>query len=141
TKAELASYLMSSLDEWRHAEKRSILREIKNLPDSVKQALIHNGEKYLSFKWPNLPATVFLQFSENGNRTNYQDLYFKRRKALEALVIAELAERKGRFIPQIINGIWAICEQTTWGVPANTLPLQKKYTPLPYPGENVIDLD
>lgn len=81
----------------------------------------------------------FLQFGENGNRSNYQNIRGERRKALSELVTGELLERKGRFIPQIINGIWAICEESTWAYPAH-LSLQRKYSPLPNPGEAIVDL-
>ncbi len=138
TQAELATDLQS-IDHWRQDQKQSILQAIGELSPAIKQDLIHNGERYLSFAWPALPATQYLEFAQKGNRSDYESSLGKRRAALSALVIAELAENKGRFIPQIINGIWATCEESTWALPAH-LGLQKKYTALPEPGENIIDL-
>lgn len=151
TKTQLASYL-STIDKWRQAKKKSIIQKINNLPDSTKNKIIDRAEEKLSFRWPTLPATVFLQFTKTGNRSNYEDIYFKRRNVLSTLVIAELLEQKGRFIPQIVNGIWAICEETTWALPAHMY-LQRNdpgknviigpgdgATPLPNPGENVVGL-
>lgn len=138
TPTQLSSYL-STIDQWRKTEKTTVLQNISHLPDSIKEAFIRDGEKALAFQWPNLPATVFLQFSETGNRSNYESIRKKRRRVLSTLVIAELVEQKGRFIPQIINGIWAICEESTWAFPAH-LSIQHHYTPLPNPGENIIDL-
>lgn len=138
TQVQLSSYL-TSIDHWRHVKKRSLQETIDHLPDKIKEALIQNGEKYLSYSWPSLLATQFLEFSQNGNRSHYESSLSKRKRALSALVIAELVEQKGRFLPQIINGIWATCEESTWALPAH-LYLQKKTTPLPNPDENIVDL-
>ena len=135
---QLHTYL-SSIDSWRVHQRQEVLASIKALPDSVKEGLVKNAGKFLSFDWPNLPATTFLQFNENGNRTNYEKIRGKRRQVLSALVIGELIENKKRFIPQIINGIWAICEESTWAYPAH-LSIQREYSALPRPGENIIDL-
>lgn len=138
TPSQLAADLQS-IDHWRQDQKQSILQAIGELPPAIRQDLIRNGERYLSFTWPALPATQYLEFAQNGNRSDYESSLGKRRAALSALVIAELAEDKGRFIPQIINGVWATCEESTWALPAH-LGLQKKYTALPEPGENIVDL-
>lgn len=137
--AALVSKEIAGITTWRERQAEQVKSLLNQIPDSTRQQLIHNGEKYLSFEWPNLPATVFLQFAENGNRSHYEAMRGKRRAALSALVVAELLEHKGRFIPQIINGIWAICEESTWALPAH-LSLQHHYTPLPNPGENIVDL-
>ncbi|GAA4300811.1 heparinase II/III domain-containing protein [Compostibacter hankyongensis] len=138
TETALASGL-AHIESWRKTEKENIRQLLGRLPDTVRQTLISRSEKDLDYAWPNLPATVFLQFGQNGNRTNYQNMREARRRVLNELVIGELLERKGRFIPQIVNGVWAICEESTWAYPAH-LSLQKKYSPLPYPGEDIIDL-
>ncbi len=111
----------------------------ENLPEAIKKACIAEGEKALDFEWPNLPATVFMEFHLNGNRSNFQDLQNARRNALSDLVLAEMIENRGRFIENIINGIWATCEETYWGVPAH-LSLQAAGTGLPDAGEPSVDL-
>ncbi len=130
---------LEHIEQWRTGVKVNVYKAIREIPEKQKKELIQRAEKALSFDWPNLPAMVFLQFSETGNRSNYQRLRSKRRAVLSTLIIGELLEQKGRFIPQIINGIWAICEESTWALPAH-LYLQKKYTPLPNPGEETVDL-
>jgi hypothetical protein len=56
-----------------------------------------------------------------------------------ALVMGELAEGKGRFIDQIVNGVWYYSEQTWWGWSAH-LTAQKAPHGLPDADEPVIDL-
>ena len=92
---------------------------LQNIPQNVRDAHIAQGEKLLDAEWPPLPASVFLDYVRNGNRSRFQSLSFDRRSQLAQLVLAELFERKGRFLDQIINGVWAICEESFWGVPAH----------------------
>ncbi len=65
-----------------------------------------------------LPAVRYMDFQRDGNRQRYQDLYFPRRSNLTALTIAECIEGKGEYIDDIINGVWAICEESNWLIPA-----------------------
>ncbi len=80
---------------------------------------IAHAEKYLNYDWPVLKASVFLEFAQIGNRSNFERMSFNRRTALAALVLGETLENEGRFLNDIINGIWAICEETFWGIPAH----------------------
>jgi hypothetical protein len=109
------------------------------LPDFMRSAFILEGEKYLDYTWPVIPATAALDFVRSGNRTNYENVSFERRRALASLVMAELFERQGRFLDQVINGIWAICEETYWGISAH-LGMQGKGSGLPDVKEPTIDL-
>lgn len=87
---------------------------------SVEERLsyIARGEKALGFEWQVLPLSLFLDYFKTGNTNSYRNPQSERRTKLRDLVIAECMEGKGRFIDDIINGIWAICEESTWCVPA-----------------------
>ena len=127
------------LDQWQPfpgIRDRTIWSEVE---DHLTASYISKGEELLDFKWPNLPASVFLEFAVNGNRSHYQGLYFERRNNLSSLVMAEMLEGKGRFLDNIVNGIWAICEETFWGVPAH-LYLQQAGHGLPDISEPTVDL-
>ena len=109
------------------------------LPEAVQGAHVQRGEAYLNFDYPSLPATLFLQYSRVGNRRNYERPHFERRGALEMLVTAECMEGEGRFLDDIANGIWAICEETYWGVPAH-INVQRAGNTLPDAAEPTVDL-
>src|SRR5699024_359379 len=70
-------------------------------PEHLQEAYIEEGEKYLGYRWPNVTATDYLEFVRSGNRQIMQKPYNKKIEALEALVMAELMEGKGRFIDDI----------------------------------------
>jgi len=105
----------------------------------TRNALLADGEKYLGFHWPEMPATVFLEYARIGNRSNYENIRGRRMAALQALVYAECVEAKGRFTDDIVNGLWATCEESFWGVPAH-LYIQKADLGLPDPRDPIVDL-
>ncbi len=91
----------------------------ENLPTDLKERLIHQGEQFLNFKFPSILATDFMAFCRTGNRVNYEDKLFQRMTILDSLVLAECAEYKGRFLDDIINAVFLMCEESAWQLPAH----------------------
>jgi hypothetical protein len=60
--------------------------------------------------------------------------------ALASLLLGELAEGKGRFIDQLINGVFHACEMTSWVLSAHFGAAQHDGRSLPDFKEHVIDL-
>lgn len=108
-----------------------------NLPEVIKNEYVQEAEKYQDYDWPVVKATEYLEIIRSGDRR--QGAYAAPRAALMALVMGELAEGKGRFIDQIVNGVWYYSEQTWWGWSAH-LTAQKAPHGLPDADEPVIDL-
>jgi hypothetical protein len=109
------------------------------IPAEARTAALDSGERQLKTPWEVLPATQFLEFRRTGNRSHYESVRDRRRKKLQDLVIAECFEGKGRFLDEIVNGIWLTCEETFWGLPAH-LGMQKAGTGLPDVTEPIVDL-
>ncbi len=65
------------------------------------------------------PDGLYLEFSRNGNRSNYQRLYFRRKADFAWLYVGECLERKGRFIPKIVEYMDAFCAMKSWTLPAH----------------------
>lgn len=84
-----------------------------NLPEGFRKQYIEAAEKAISYNWPVVKATDYLEIIRSGDRR--QEVYAAPREALTALVMGELAEGKGRFMDQIVNGVWYYSEQTWWG--------------------------
>lgn len=94
------------------------------------QALVKKAESYLGHEWPGVPAVKSLLIVRTGDRNEYQNISFGKREALGTLLLAEVYENKGRFVDDIINGVWSICEESFWGASAH-LPRGKEYAGLP----------
>ena len=90
-----------------------------SIPTEMRQSYIEYGEPYLGKGWTVLPWTVFAENKINGNRVNYENICFEKRRQLAALVMAEIMEGKGRFLNDIIDGMGSFCEETWWGIPAH----------------------
>lgn len=83
------------------------------LPTSIRNEYIEGAESSIDYDWPVVKATDYLEIIRSGDRL--QGKYAAPRAALMNLVMGELAEGQGRFIDQIVNGVWYYSEQTWWG--------------------------
>ena len=59
------------------------------LGDGLRARITKDGQRALAQAIPALPATVFLDYTRNGNRSRFEALMFGRRARLHALVLAE----------------------------------------------------
>jgi len=109
------------------------------VPQEIRAGFIQEAQQYLGTTWERIPATVTLQYIRNGNRSNYDALNTRQREKLATLVFAEVFENQGRFLDQIADGIWAICEQTFWGSTAH-LGMQRAGNGLPDVTEPIVEL-
>lgn len=105
------------------------------VPDSVMRQVIKNGEKALKYKFEPISASISLDFVRSGDRERHSSISFAKRNALTELILAESMEDKGRFVEAILNGVWSICEESYWGVPAHI-----RHTGLPDVENPVVDL-
>jgi heparinase II/III-like protein len=113
--------------------------EWEAVPQETRAGFIREAQQYLGTTWERIPATVTLQYIRSGNRSNYDALNTRQREKLATLVFAEVFENQGRFLDQIADGIWAICEQTFWGSTAH-LGMQRAGNGLPDVAEPIVDL-
>ena len=101
--------------------------------------IVTQGEKYLDYEWKVIPATAYLEYERSGERKIMENPMEENRKALNTLILAELAEGRGRFIDQIADGLWMSCQMTSWVLSAHN-PRQSSRRSLPDPREYIIDL-
>lgn len=109
------------------------------LCEEDRQTLIKAGERMLDYQWQVIRATDYLEYERSGERNIMQNPYEANRKAINMLMMAELAEGKGRFVDQLINGVFFSCEMTSWVLSAH-LPRQSTKRSMPDWREQIIDL-
>jgi hypothetical protein len=136
---EQLKQIILSAEDWHPFPKASEHDVWKKLPEQVRMAHIRQAETNLDCDWETPKASVFLEYVRNGNRSRYQTISFGRRTKLAELVLGECMEGKGRFLDDIMNGVWTICEETYWGVPAH-VGAQKRGSGLPDVTEPTVDL-
>lgn len=102
-----------------------------------KAAFIEAGEKNLDYTWRVIKATDYLEYERSGARWDGDKN--ANLSALASLLMAELAEGKGRFLDPIINGIYVFSESTSWANTAHN-PLQKSRRAIQAWDDPVFDL-
>ena len=90
---------------------------------------------------PRLPLSLWLRFTQKGDRTAWEHAYFARRRTLCALVMAEAVTGAGAYLPAIADLAWAICEESAWQLPAhNSYIRDTPQLPLPDVTRPIVDL-
>ncbi len=135
---ELTELLIPQSD-WSPFPKISDREAWQAADQEMFKAFLTIANNNIDYNWPSIPATKSLLFERTGDRDEYQSVSFEKRRILGTMILAEIYENKGRFIDPIINGIWSICEESWWGVPAH-LPKTKHYSGLMDVSEPFVDL-
>lgn len=139
TPTEVRAHLLAR-EAWQPYPTASERAAWEQLPADTRTQLVTQAEAYRGLAWPELPATLFMEYGRDGNRSRYEERHFARRHALTALVLGECVEGQGRFLDDISNGVWALGEESFWGVPAHSFSPNFPSTPLPDTSYRVVDL-
>jgi hypothetical protein len=126
-------------EQWKPMAKASDRAAWMGLPEDVRTAIVAQADKANAGDWPSILATTELEFKQTGNRTDYEKPSFARRARLGELVLGECVARQGKYLDEIANGVWLICEETFWGSTAH-LGMQKAGVGLADESEPVIEL-
>lgn len=108
---------------------------------SLALSILSDAHELTCKEYPSLGATSYLQFSRTGERTGFETRYFERRKMLGTATLAYCLKPDAEFLDIIIDGIWAICEESSWCLPAhNSYIRDTEQLPLPDTTRPIIDL-
>ena len=108
--------------------------------DDSKTFWLSQAEKYFDYNWPSVKMELFMNLIRTGNITDFYDIHMERRSVLGVMVLVECLEGKGRFLDQIINGIYAICEETSWMQPISNTKMKEQNQCLPDASDHVVEL-
>lgn len=121
---------------WPSAENRAAW---ESLAEDLRVSITAAAEAQLGKPWPSLPASLFLDYARNGNRSRYEGVRRARRERLTVAALAECIDGRGRFLDDVLDGVWLTCEESFWGVPAH-IGVQKAGNTLPDVTEPIVDL-
>ncbi len=99
------------------ASDREQWDKLAQLPEA--EAIIKSAEGYIDTLPPVMEDEVYLEYTTNGNRTNYERLMSRRTGRIETLALAEALEYKGRFIKPLERDLNALFEEKSWVMPAH----------------------
>lgn len=138
SQADAAASLLAAA-QWHPFPRADQRAAWEQVPPDAREQILKLATEYAARDVPGLPATLYLEFRRNGNRSRYQDVWFLRRAMLGGLALAECLQGEGRFLDPLANVIWAICEESSWTLPAH-IGAQRAGVGLPDPSEPIIAL-
>lgn len=111
------------------------------LSDDITGALSARGRACAATPAPPLLARDLCAFTRDGDRAGFEAKYFARRRRLNGLAMAALAEGTPCWGPDLADAAWQICEETGWQLPAHNAHIRGGVrAPLPDPDRPVVDL-
>lgn len=90
-----------------------------DLANTHGKPYIQWADENIDYHWPNILATDIMALGREDSRVAIEKPNFDRRIALQYFVMAECLTGQGKYLDQIINGIWIICEETYWCLPTH----------------------
>ncbi|MBQ7678297.1 MAG: heparinase II/III family protein [Butyrivibrio sp.] len=126
---------------------RESLPDIRNrdfwdgLDVALRKELIEEGVRQQALPWSTILLSDYRAFCRTGDRAAFEEKQFSRRIKLSALVMAECTEHQGRFLDDILDGMYLIMGEDSWCLPAhNSYERDHPQEPLPDVTRPVVDL-
>lgn len=135
--------------QWSPVPRSTDRRSWAALPAAARARIVESAAASLGTPWPGLPASLYARFARDGDRWDYQTPLFERRARLGRAVLAaavspEPSEQRTAFLDEVLDGVWALCEETSWCWPAHDFRVLGSHGvrqgPLPDPGRPTLDL-
>ncbi|MEV6889897.1 heparinase II/III family protein [Kribbella sp. NPDC051137] len=108
--------------------------------DKDRTALLADAARQAAGEWPVLLAGDFARFHRGGDRSRYENPYFERRRRVVTSALAALLTGDAEWVADVVDGVWLLCDEVTWTVPAHASAAIGRGSALPWPGDRDLDL-
>lgn len=111
---------------WNDAERRAL-----DIPDATdraawravdpaaREALLARADAEAGTPWPDLLLSHWAAYGSAGSRLAYEDPFFARSERTRRAVLAAALDPTERRVSEAADGLWLLCEQSTWCWPAH----------------------
>ena len=89
------------------------------VPADLVDPIVAGATAALDHPWPTLPASEYLLFHRTGDRHTYERRIWARRDRLTRATVAAARTLAPGFVDDVVDGVWAWCEQSSWCWPAH----------------------
>lgn len=107
--------------------------EFRFADEAERQKALEYADDALATPFPTLTATMYMRFTRDGNRSEYDGASAKRRIMIMSLLLGVLAGEKKKYTNKLIDCVWATCEDTSWVIPAHNVSRPYIYNKKPLP--------
>lgn len=104
--------VMKNRERWETIGRADVLQALTNEVREMAHQDAHSAP-------PRLTYSLYRLFAETGDRTNYQEAYFERRRRMASLALSSLLKNSEELIAPLEDMLWDICEEFTWSLPAH----------------------
>ncbi|GAA4731355.1 heparinase II/III family protein [Isoptericola chiayiensis] len=101
------------------ATERSVWAEEGSADRPTRQALREQAAAERSNPWPTPLASTAARVHLDGDRDQHEQLVFARSRRLTRAVVAAATTPEPGWIDAVADGLWQLCEQSTWCWPAH----------------------
>jgi hypothetical protein len=95
----------------------------EKVSDATKAWAVCQSQGLEKLPWPHSPVVGFIDFVTSGDRSAFEAISFEKRRRLLLLAfrirVSAKTEDVSDFVRAAANGLWALCEESWWGVPAH----------------------
>lgn len=93
----------------------------EDIPAAYREEIRRLAAEYGRIPYPARTASGFLAFVRNGDRQADEQPYFNRRRKLCAAALDACAFPDNANMDEIVDGIWLVCEETSWVISAHNV--------------------
>ncbi|MCF0167727.1 MAG: heparinase, partial [Bacteroidales bacterium] len=126
-------------DEWMPFPKYSDRQGWDRLLGEWKEEYIKRGEKALEYNWQVTTVSDYLTCRNGGSQGDAVIHFQPNVMSVVDLFFAELAQGEGRYINKLMDGVFSLCETSSW-VLSHHLHLQKSRYSFPLASDSAVDL-
>ncbi|GAA3415006.1 heparinase II/III domain-containing protein [Streptosporangium vulgare] len=112
----------------------------ERIEPATRRSLVEQARRAAAVPWPALPASLFAGYARTGDRAGFERPYFERRRRLAAAVLAAGVTGDARWLDEVRDGVWLLCEESTWCLPAHEEFAREDGGELPDPRRPFVDL-
>ena len=105
-----------------------------------RKALLALADEEAARPWPRPPASSYARFQRDGNRSEYDTECQRLRDRTSRAVLAACLTGEQQWVDTAVDGLWALCELTSWCLPAHDRPVIDSDAVLPDPARHFLDL-
>lgn len=89
------------------------------VPRDAVRSLVDGARADLGSPWPQPRASAAARVHRDGDRDGYEQEVFARQRRLSRAVVAALSDDDPRYLDAVADGVWLLCEQSSWCWPAH----------------------
>ncbi|MCI9858556.1 heparinase II/III domain-containing protein [Microbacterium proteolyticum] len=86
---------------------------------STVAAVLSRASDDLGTSWPVALASAAARVHGDGDRESWESVVFERQRRLSRAVVAAAVTEEGRWLDEVLDGVWLLCEQSSWCWPAH----------------------